>query len=164
MRAILTAALAGAMAISGAASARADGRLATYPLVYRLTPATTEDPVFKYVVFFHTRGAFIGHDDIGTSVPGEIDLEGSTDNHDGLGVLPPAASHCYIWALGESRALARKHIGDRVRVKFALRHTRHEARTVTLRRAPTHVTTGPKPWYRTGSVARRLEWIGCPGR
>src|SRR5262249_55698667 len=152
-----------AFLILGAAAspARADGRLATYPLVYRLTPATTEDPVEKYVVFFHTRGTFIAHDDIGTSIPGTIDLEGSTDSHDGLGVFPPAASHCFSWWLGESRALARKHIGDRVRVRFALHHTPRETRTVTLRQAPAHVSAGRKPWYRTGSVGRRLSWIGC---
>jgi hypothetical protein len=156
-------ALVGAFVLAGAGapSARADGRLATYPLVYRLTSATTEDPVFKYVVFFHTRGAFIGHDDVGTSVPGTIDLEDSTDSHDGLGVLPPAASHCYIWSLGESRALARKRVGDHVRVKFALRGTPREARSVTLRRAPTRLSRDDKPWYRTGGVARRLAWIGC---
>jgi hypothetical protein len=149
------------IAAAGAPSARADGRLAAYPLVYRLTKATSEDPVFKYVVFFHTRGAFIGHDGVGTSVPGTIDVEGSTDNHDGLGVLPPASSHCYIWALGESRALARQHIGSHVRVRFALRHTPREARTVTLRRAPTRPSARGGPWYRTGSVGRRLSWIGC---
>lgn len=161
MRVICGAVLVGAVLSAGPSTARADGRLATYPLVYRLTPATTEDPVDKYVVFFHTRGAFIGHDDIGTSVPGSIDLEGSKDNHDGLGVLPPAASHCYIWSLGETRVLARKHIGDRVRVRFALHRTPREARTVTLRRAPAHLAAGGKPWYRTGSAGRHLKWIGC---
>jgi hypothetical protein len=41
--------LAAATSAAATGTARADGRLASYPLVYRLTPATTEDPVFEYV-------------------------------------------------------------------------------------------------------------------
>lgn len=144
------------------AAARANGRLATYPLVYRLTPATTEDPLSKYAVFFHTRGAFIGHDSIGTSIPGKIELEDTFDNHDGLGVLPPERAYCYVWSLAETRALKRKRVGDRVRLRFKLRGTPTERRTVTLRSAPRRVEPGAKPWYRRdGSVAQRLAWIGC---
>ena len=158
LRAGATAVLLG---VCCAPSARADGRLVSYPLVYRLTPATTEDPVFAYVVFFHTRGNFIGHDSIGTSIPGEIALEDSTDNHDGLGVLPPRRSRCFVWSLGTGATLARKHIGDRVRVRFDLHGTGPQHRTVTLRGAPRKVETTGMPWYRSGDVGRHLSWIGC---
>jgi hypothetical protein len=152
--------LAATVSAAGAGAARADGRLASYPLVYRLTPATTEDPLVEYVVFFRTRGSFIGHDDVGTSIPGELSLEDSSDNHDGLGVLS-ATRHCYIWSLGGTDRLGAKHIGDRVRLRFALRRTRPQVRNVTLRRAPSRAVRNGKPWYRNGSVAKHLRNIGC---
>jgi hypothetical protein len=142
------------------AAAGDPGQLVNYPLVYR-APSARAFGGGEYVVFFRTRERFQGHDEIGTTIPGRIDLEDSYDNHDGFFVFPGHQSqHCYFWSLAETPKLKRKRIGDPVRLRFRLHRTGTQRRTITLRKMPTDVH-GIRDFRRRESLARRLRWIGC---
>jgi hypothetical protein len=160
--------LAMAAAWSPPAEAADGGRLATYPLVYRATWDLLPGPRLRYIVFFRTRGSFIGRDSVGTTIPGRIDLEDASDNHDGFFGVINSRPHCYGWILAATPRLGRKRVGDKVRLRFRLRRSPTQRRTVTLRGIPRRLTNrGPRhPWYHNGNVGRSLRMIGCgpPGQ
>jgi hypothetical protein len=144
-------------ATAASASARVDGRLASYPLVYKY-----ESDNYDYVVFFRTRGVFVGHDSVGTTIPGTLALEDALDNHDGFGTLDPSR-HCHAWNFRATKRLRAVKVGQKVHLHFKLRATPKEQRTVTVRRAPRRVRdSAGRLWFERGRVAQHLTWIGCP--
>ena len=152
-------AVVAALGWPGEAPAAVDGpgRLATYPLVYRLPSGIST--YGHYQLFFRTRGPFLGRDRFGETVAGRVWLEDSYNGEDGFGGL--SAKRCWSWQVGDTERLDRKRIGDKVRVRFDLRKTDPETRTVTLRRAPPGLADVPYNWYRHPDVKLRLSWIGC---
>jgi hypothetical protein len=135
------------------------GRLESFPLVFRLPEGDRAAQYGHYFVFFRTRGAFVGRDDSGATIPGRIALEDSDDNHDGFFGL--SSRRCYGWNLGDSERLDRVPAGGKIHVSFHLRRTSAETRNVTLRRAPAAVGRRYTPVYERPAVVRALRWIGC---
>jgi hypothetical protein len=133
------------------------GRLATYPVVYRVPAAYQR--FGRYVVFFRTQGTFLERDSVGNSAPGNIALEDSDAGSDNFWGLAEGPAHCYGWTILDTPLLNGKHAGDKVQVTFKLRRTTTQRRRVTLRNAPAGLPH--YRWYRHGSVDRALQWIGC---
>ncbi len=146
------------VALAALAAGDGPGRLATYPLVYRL-PSDFSTSYGHYQLFFRTRGSFLGFDRSGESRAGRVRLEDSYNGEDGFGGLN--AKRCWTWQVGDTERLDRKRIGDKVRVRFDLRRTGPESRTVTLREAPSGLADLPYIWFRHPAVKLRLSWIGC---
>ena len=134
------------------------GRLATYPLVYRL-PSDFSTDYGHYQVFFRTRGSFLGSDRSGESRAGRVRIEDSLMGEEGFGGLN--SKRCWTFQVADTARLDRKRIGDKVRVRFDLRRTGPETRTVTLRQAPSGLEDVPGIWFRHPEVKLRLSWIGC---
>ncbi|WP_210491529.1 hypothetical protein [Patulibacter sp. SYSU D01012] len=136
------------------APASGPGRLLAYPLIYRGRPKDGRRD--RYIVFFRTRGPFAGRDSVGTTHPGELRVEDAFDNHDGFGGAISAGhprGKCYTWHLGTDQAtpvLDAAKIGAKVSYRFALRKTRKQSGTATLRLRPS-----------AQRLERDLRSIGC---
>ena len=131
--------------------------------MYRV-PARYE--IAPYTVFFRTRGRFLSHDSVGTTLAGTMNLEDELGLSEDFYGLAGGPAHCYAWSFGQTPMLKRTHAGSKLRITFKLHRTATQVRHATLRNVPRG--TPDSPWYRAGAVERELEHIGCgapaPGR
>lgn len=136
------------------------GRLASFPLLFRLPGRFTSDPG-RYIVFFRTRGRWVKPSGLGTEV-GSMVIGDSLTAFDQFHVLQGGPHYCYGWGAAATPSLNRARAGAKVPVEFRLHGTAVQRRRVTLRVAshdlPVHAAL---PWYRYGNVGRDLNWIGC---
>lgn len=115
---------------------RGRGRLLSPVLLYRLL---ADDPASSsYYVFFRTEGAFPRKFFTGTTIPGQIWIGDSWDNHDGFIPLGDGThrGRCYGWGVSRTPELDRDAIGTPIRITLRLKRTTGvQQRTVRLRDA-----------------------------
>jgi len=151
----------GPASAAGTAHVRGPGKLLAPPLIYRDVHHAMGDQA-AYVVYFRVKRSFSGKSNIGSSVPGILQADDASDDHDGYGgAFGPGIRNgkCYWWFLQEgAKDLDATNVGDTVDMTFKLHHTTVQHRTVKLRALP---AGKGDTWIKSPSVLRALRHMGC---